>query len=147
MLTEFQCLTFTGWGYVTSRVMDNTSPIVLAFFVVIVVVGGLFVVSCQTCQRHQSYTTIGASCAILIVCWGWINSSIDSKFCPAGAIVLGGAQNQVCQCTVGVPRPQTSSTSGLHARIGTAHGHTHSPTGGQPTRLDQYSSCPQRMTA
>jgi hypothetical protein len=51
MLTEFQCVTFTGWGYVTSRVMDNTSPLALAFFVMVVIVGGLFVVSVQSEMR------------------------------------------------------------------------------------------------
>jgi hypothetical protein len=54
MLTEFQCLTFTGWGYVASRAIDNTSPIVLAFFVIVVVVGGLFVVSEWLAGRDQA---------------------------------------------------------------------------------------------
>jgi hypothetical protein len=44
MLTEFQCLTLTGWGYVMSRTMDNTSPISFLFFFTLVLIGGYFVV-------------------------------------------------------------------------------------------------------
>lgn len=44
MLSEFQCLTFTGWGYVMSRTMDNSSPLTFIFFFTLVVIGGYFVV-------------------------------------------------------------------------------------------------------
>jgi hypothetical protein len=44
MLTEFQCLTLTGWGYVMQRTMDNTSPLAAAWFISLVVFTAYFAV-------------------------------------------------------------------------------------------------------
>ncbi len=47
MLTDFQCLTLTSWGYVMYRTMDATSPFAAIYFVILIVFGAYFVVSTE----------------------------------------------------------------------------------------------------
>lgn len=44
MLTDFQCLTLTSWGYIMYRTIDGTSPFAALYFVTLVIFGAYFVV-------------------------------------------------------------------------------------------------------
>jgi hypothetical protein len=44
MLSDFQVLTLTSWGYMMYRAMDNTSPFASLYFISLFIIGAYFVV-------------------------------------------------------------------------------------------------------
>ncbi len=44
LLAVFQCITLTGWTFITYRSSDGTSPYVIIYFLAMILLGAYFVV-------------------------------------------------------------------------------------------------------
>lgn len=62
MLTDFQCLTLTSWGYIMYRTMHNTSPFSILYFFTLVMFGAYFLVRMAATAAHGNSFSPGLQC-------------------------------------------------------------------------------------